>query len=74
MRYIPGYDGLPCVELSRRNLLALLAKLNGSPPDSACTLIDSDHNIMVKAVENAAHYSHRAPGMLHEDTQEAIES
>ena len=60
------------VELTRRNLLSLLAKLNGDPPDSACTLkIDGWE---VKAVEDVSHYQNRRPGVVHEDTQEKLES
>lgn len=58
------------VELTRRNLLALLAKLDGNPPNSACTL--ERQGFFVKAVENEAHYSDRLAGGLHVDTEYAI--
>lgn len=72
MKYVAAQDdSLPVVELTRRNLMSLLAKLNGSPPNSVCTLIDPDHQIAVRAVEDAMHYEAegRAPGLMHEDTE-----
>ena len=60
------------VELTRRNLMSLLAKLDGNPPNSACTLIDPDNRIAVQAVEDAAHYADRDPGPVHPDTAEAL--
>ena len=74
MRYIDNEGDFPIVELTRRNLVALLAKLDGHPPDSARTLIDPEDRIAVRAVEDAAHYADRMPGPLHEDTAEAIGS
>jgi hypothetical protein len=50
------------LELSRRNLEVLLAKLDD--PRSARTLIDTDGLIKVRAVENAEHYSDREPGRM----------
>lgn len=73
MKYIPhGEIGLPTVELTRRNLNALLAKLDGNPPDSECTLVDPTDKIAVKAVEDSVHYANRRPGPLHEDTESVI--
>ena len=72
MKYIStGDTGLPTVELTRRNLVGLLAKLDGNPPGSACTLIDPDRVVAVKAVEDAEHYAAegRAPGPMHEATE-----
>lgn len=62
------------IELTRRNLTALLAKLDGHPPDSACTLVapTSDGPYAVKAVEDAEHYGARKPGPLHASTAEAL--
>ena len=65
------------IELTRRNLLALLAKLDGNPRDSACLIgspnRDSAGRIWwVKAVENEAHYSDRAPGRMHPGTEEVV--
>jgi hypothetical protein len=73
MKYLDGTGGsLPTLELTRRNLRSLLAKLDGNPPDSACTLISPDYRIVVKAVEDAAHYAERQPGRMHEATEAAI--
>ena len=72
MRYIDAYDGLPVVELTRRNLLALLAKLDGNPPGSACTLIDPDDRIAVKAVEDSRHYEDRRAGPMHDATEAVL--
>lgn len=61
MKFIPasyGYVGL--LELTRRNLETLLAKLDD--PDSARTLVAPGDMIAVKAVENEEHYSGRDPG------------
>ena len=51
---------VPVVELTRRNLETLLLKLDD--PVSNRTLIDGERRIAVKAVEDAEHYSDRAPG------------
>jgi hypothetical protein len=56
------------VELTRRNLLSLLAKLDGHPADSACT-IQSPDGFLVKAVEDDAHYSDRNAGHMHPETE-----
>jgi hypothetical protein len=58
-RLSEGRD-LPILELTRRNLLALLAKLED--PTSAQTLIDPDRNIAVRAVADDAHYTDREAG------------
>ena len=67
------------LELSRTNLLALLAKLDGNPPASNCTILKEfpgtgpvELVVRVKAVEDAAHYSDRPRGIMHEDTERAI--
>lgn len=65
MRYIEAgpHDGdRPVLELTRRNLEGLLAKLDD--PNSARTLIDPDWVIEVKAVEDAEHYTDRLPGFM----------
>ena len=74
MKYIPNPGGEPFVtiELTRRNLLVLLAKLDGYPPDSACTIIDSTGYIAVKAVEDAEHYSGRDPGRMAAETEAVL--
>lgn len=51
------------VELTRRNLQALLDKLDD--PLSNRTLIDGESRIAVKAVEDDEHYSKRAPGTVY---------
>lgn len=51
------------LELTRRNLEALLAKLDD--PESARTLIDPTNAVEVVAVENAEHYGERPPGMVY---------
>lgn len=63
---------IPTVELTRRNLLALLAKLDGKPSDLLCTVVDPSGSIAVKAVEDDEHYSDRAPGRMHDETEEAV--
>lgn len=69
MRYIAGRDGVPAkIELSRRNLEALLSKLDD--PSSARTLMkqeneeDGDEWIVISAVENNSHYSDRDAGAV----------
>lgn len=59
----PGYYGVPTLELTRRNLETLLAKLDD--PNSECTLVDGEHTIAVKGVENDKHYASRAPGEVY---------
>lgn len=56
--------------LTRRNLETLLAKLNGHPPGSSCTILKG--GVFVRAVENEAHYSERTPGPIHPGTAEYI--
>lgn len=50
------------VELTRRNLEMLLAKLDDE--HSARTIIDSEHLLAVKAVEDSEHYKSRQPGPM----------
>lgn len=62
MRYIPeGPYGVPTVELTRRNLESLLAKLGD--PHSARTLVDPDWVIAVTAVDDSEHYKTRPAGV-----------
>jgi len=64
MRYIEAQDGdPPVVELTRRNLVSLLAKLDD--PLSYRTLVDPDHKIAVRAVPDEEHYADRAPGEVY---------
>lgn len=67
------------VTLSRRNLLALLAKLDGYPPESACELykdFGSDvGRIRVLAEEDGPHYKRTElpyPGPMHPATEARI--
>jgi len=67
MKYISDKDKLPVLELSRRNLETLLAKLDDLL--SVRTLVDPDNKIAVKAVENEEHYTDRDPGIVYMPTQ-----
>jgi hypothetical protein len=63
------------VHLSRRNLLTLLAKLDGKPPSSAATIFrqtHEGHRLVVIAEEDDAHYRGRTPGPVHRETEAAI--
>jgi hypothetical protein len=62
MKYIEEYNATPVLELTRRNLEGLLAKLDD--PDSARTLMDPDFKIYVKAVEDEEHYADRPEGLM----------
>ena len=75
MKVITSFDpdGWPTgVELTRRNLNALLAKLDGNPPNSACTILAPEGNFFVKAVEDAEHYSERTAGEMHPATEAVL--
>ena len=50
------------LELTRRNLEVLLAKLDDS--NSARTIIAPNHYFWVRAVENDEHYGERGPGPM----------
>lgn len=50
------------VELTRRNLEILLAKLDD--PASLRMIVDGETGFSVKAVENEEHYADRAPGEM----------
>lgn len=70
MKYFSAKGGrVAKVELSRRNLEALLAKLDD--PLSNRTLMkqeekeDGDDFIVVQAVEDSEHYENRAPGTIY---------
>lgn len=67
MKYIvDGHEGLPVVELTRRNLITLLDKLDD--PNSQRMLIDGGHSIAVRAVEDSEHYKRRPPGVVYMPT------
>ena len=71
MAYTP--DAWPVgIELTRRNLNALLAKLDGNPPNSACTLLAPGSTFYVKAVEDSEHYTERQAGRMHRETEAAL--
>lgn len=62
--------------LSRRNLKSLLAKLDGYPPNSSCTLIGpgTDPLFILTAEEDDVHYKHPSrkgmpPGEMHPETE-----
>lgn len=64
------------VVLSRRNLETLISKLDGNPPDSACTIVAPAIYVptFVKAEEDEEHYSHAdrhgfGPGAMHPTTE-----
>ena len=64
--------GRVVVELSRRNLESMLAKLNGYPPSSHCTLVRECENgliLEVRGVENDQHCVKREPGPMHPSTE-----
>lgn len=66
--------------VSRRNLLGLLAKLDGHPPDSACEIVFNFPGAApfhLYAEEDDVHYAHPSregygPGSMHEDTEATI--
>lgn len=64
MKYITSeiIGDLPVVELTRRNLIVLLEKLDD--PLSLRTLVDGDDKIAVRAVEDEEHYADRDPGLM----------
>jgi hypothetical protein len=67
MRVIEGEHR---VELTRSNLIALLVKLDGHPPESACTI--KQDGWYVRAVENVEHYADRARGRMVGETEVGI--
>lgn len=67
------------VILSRRNLEAMLAKLNGHPPNSGLTALgsrDDAPGLILRVEENEPHYAHRGgvAGEVHPETEAAIEA
>lgn len=63
MKHVPDQNR---IELTRRNLEVLLAKLDD--PASARTLCDGTTGFAVTAVENEEHYANRAPGKVYMPT------
>lgn len=66
------YDSTVVVTLSRRNLQALLLKLD--EPESARTLIRDfeDHRLIVRAEDDDVHYADREPGRMHPREEERL--
>lgn len=62
---------MPEIVLSRRNLLALLSKLD--EPGSAATIIKPDGTV-VQAAEDEAVYVDRVTGQMHPNTELALEN
>ena len=65
------------ITLSQRNLLTLLAKLEGFPPRSACTITfpgDDGPSLVVHAESDEEHYATRTapPGRMHPDTEARV--
>jgi len=66
--------------VSRRNLLSLLAKLDGAPNGSFCEIVfrhPDSAPFHLYAEEDAVHYAHPSrlgspPGEMHEDTERQI--
>lgn len=76
MRVVDVSGGFVRIELTRRNLRSLLAKLDGHPPNSACTIISPDDHevtVVVTAVEDVKHYGSRRPGAMIEDTEQELQ-
>ena len=66
MKVIRDSGAVYGVELTRRNLLILLSKLDRS--DSAKTIMTGG-SFFVRAVEDDAHYADRTPGPMHPDDE-----
>jgi hypothetical protein len=72
--------GVVRVTLSERNLKALLSKLSGHPPASACTITYDTRDglvLVVSAEPDAIHYANAerdspVPGRMHPETEERI--
>jgi len=73
MKVLQAVDGYARIELTRRNLETLLAKLdfNLDVPEattrSECTIISGEDpigQVRVKAVEDIEHYGDREPGAM----------
>lgn len=62
------------ITLSRSNLRSLLAKLDGHPANSACTIVkDTDIGFLtVCAEDDVVHYELAPRGQMHPETEAAI--
>lgn len=67
-----GVNGQPTLVVSRRNLLALLAKLDGYPENSRCAIQHPGGGIILKAEEDEVHYAKRPAGQMIADTEDRI--
>lgn len=65
------YGPVTRVILSRRNLLALLAKMDGYPPDSGCSIEGGSdaQGYVISAEEDNIHYRDRPAGRMHPVTE-----
>ena len=68
MKYVPSSIDSPTIELTRRNLTTLLAKLGD--PHSRKTLWND--GFYVRAVEDEEHYGDRPPGEIRMPSEDAI--
>lgn len=68
----PEYGGTIRIVLSRRNILSLLAKLDGYPKDSRCTIMGGDDakGVEVAIEEDNVHYYDRPAGQMIAETEE----
>lgn len=71
---VSKYGAVNVMSLSRRNLEALLTKLDGVPSGSNCTIMGGTdaQGWLVTAEENDVHYAERPAGGMHPETEAAI--
>jgi hypothetical protein len=65
-------EALVEVTFSRRNLVSILAKLDGHPPDSACTIFKGPfdgHMLVLRGESDDVHYRAERPGLMHPETE-----
>lgn len=62
------------IVLSRRNLLTLLTKLDGYPPNSYCMISGGTDapGVVIRAEEDHIHYDDRPAGEMHPDTEQRV--
>ena len=58
--------------IGERNAKALLAKLNGYPENSACTIATQDYGFFLTIEPDEVHYADRNPGIMCEETEEQL--
>jgi hypothetical protein len=69
------FDDKIIITLSRRNLLALLQKVDLPPGQSACTIMqesEEGHIVSVTAEPDEVHYQGRTPGRMRGDAETFI--